>query len=117
MRLNFNGLFMRHLKQEFDKLTFKDVLLYSIGFLTLVAAFVLLFMGMLIPPSGEIHDSVLTAYGLSLLFVAAIYGISLYAYDSLASFKKSILSLLAQHNIKAEESDSNLKGGIEDANT
>lgn len=94
---------MRHLKQEFDKLTFKDVLLYGIGFLTLVASFVLLFMGMLIPPEGEIHDSVLTAYGISLLFVAAIYGISVYFVGNLTSFKKSVLKLLASHNIKTEE--------------
>ena len=52
---------MKHLKQEFDKLSFKEVMVYSIGLLTLIAAFVMLFMGMLIPPEGEIHDSVLYA--------------------------------------------------------
>ena len=33
---------MKHLKEEFDKLTFRDVMLYGIGLLTLAAAFVLL---------------------------------------------------------------------------
>ncbi len=93
---------MRHLKQEFDKLTFKDVMLYSIGILTLIAAFVLLFLGMFIPPEGEIHDSVLTAFGISLLFVAAIFGISAYFVANLTGFKKTILELLAKHNVNTE---------------
>lgn len=110
---------MKHLKQEFDKLTFRDVLLYGIGLLTLAASFELLFMGMLIPPEGEIHDSVLTAYGISLFFVAAIYGISVYFVGNLQSFKKSVLKLLASHNIKTDELDESIKPETqtEDADT
>ncbi len=93
---------MKHLKQEFDKLSFKDVMLYSIGNLTLIAAFVLLFLGMFIPPEGEIHDSVLTAFGISLLFVAAIFGISAYFVANLTGFKKTILELLSKHNVNTE---------------
>ena len=93
---------MKHLKEEFDKLTFRDVMLYGIGLLTLAAAFVLLFMGMFIPPEGEIHDSVLTAFGIALLFVAAIYGISTYFIASLTGFKKAILDLLSKNNVNTE---------------
>lgn len=100
---------MKHLKQEFDKLTFKDVLLYSIGLITLIASFVLLFMGMLIPPEGEIHDSVLTAFGLSLFFVASIYGITLYMVDSIATFKRNVMALLAKHNVNTEGLEENSK--------
>ena len=90
---------MRHLKQEFDKLSFKEAVLYGIGLLTLTAAFALLFMSMLIPPEGEIHDSVLTAYGISLLFVAAIFGISAYFVSSITGFKRAILELLEKHDV------------------
>ena len=90
---------MKHLKQEFDKLTFKEVMLHCIGLLTLGAAFMLLFMGMFIPPEGEIHDSVLTAFGISLLFVAAIYGISAYFVTSLKGFKAAVLDLLSRHHV------------------
>ncbi len=72
---------MKHLKQEFDKLSFKDTLSYTILILCLIAAFVLLFCGMFIPPEGEIHDSVLTAFGIILLFVASILGLDIrYGY-------------------------------------
>ncbi|MDE6479278.1 MAG: hypothetical protein K2L45_03335 [Muribaculaceae bacterium] len=94
---------MKHLKQEFDKLTFKEVALHTIGFLTLVAAFVLLFLGMFIPPEGEIHDSVLTAFGLSLLFVAAVYGISAYFVSSLKGFKAAVLDLLTKHDVDIDK--------------
>lgn len=101
---------MKHLKQEFDKLTFKEVALHTIGLLTLVAAFTLLFLGMFIPPEGEIHDSVLTAFGISLLFVAAVYGISAYFVSSLKGFKAAIMDLLTRHNVNIkslEENDEN----------
>lgn len=90
---------MKHLKQEFDKLTFKEMMLHAIGTLTLAASFVLLYLGMLIPPEGEIHDSVLTAFGISLLFVASIYGISAFFVSNLISFKRSILSLLEKNRV------------------
>ncbi|MDE6026675.1 MAG: hypothetical protein K2G23_01205, partial [Muribaculaceae bacterium] len=80
--------------------------------LTLAAAFTLLFMGMFIPPEGEIHDSVLTAFGISLLFVAAIYGISAYFVTSLKGFKAAVLDLLSRHNVDTkplrEETDESI---------
>ena len=101
---------MKHLKQEFDKLTFKEVALHTIGFLTLVAAFVLLFLGMFIPPEGEIHDSVLTAFGISLLFVAAVYGISAYFVSSLKGFKAAIMELLTSHNVSTKPLEEKKEG-------
>lgn len=81
---------MKHLKEEFDKLTIKDVLVYSLAIVSIVAAFVLLFLGLVIPPEGEIHDSVLTAYGLTLLFVGSLLGISMRIESELNKFKSSI---------------------------
>ena len=85
---------MKHLKAEFDKLSFKDTLMYSITMITLFAGLVLLFMGMLIPPKGEIHDSVLTAFGFILLFVAAVFGITLHYGNQLNLFKNSVMQMV-----------------------
>lgn len=85
---------MKHLKQEFDKLTFKDVLIYSLAILTLGAAFVLLFLGMYIPPEGEIHDSVLTAFGLILLFVGSLLGVSMHYANELTKFKDKAFDIM-----------------------
>lgn len=85
---------MKHLKDEFDKLSFKDTLLYSIAILSLLAGFTLLFMSMFIPPEGEIHNSVLTAFGIVLIFVGALLGINMKYESSTITFQKTILDML-----------------------
>ncbi|MDE6265178.1 MAG: hypothetical protein K2M11_08555 [Paramuribaculum sp.] len=96
---------MKHLKEEFDKLTFKEVLMYCITIMVLIAAFTLLFCGMFIPPEGEIHNSVLTAFGMVLLFAGTLLGIDIRYANQLESFKKQIVELMAQVNKK--EPDAN----------
>ncbi len=81
---------MKHLKQEFDKLTFKEVVIYVIAIITMSAGLALLFIGIFIPPEGEIHQSVLTAYGLISIFVASLLGISIHYANELEKFKANI---------------------------
>lgn len=81
---------MRHLKQEFDKLTFKEVLIYVLAVVTMGAGLSLLFIGIYIPPEGEIHQSVLTAFGLISIFVASLLGISLHYDNELEKLKNNI---------------------------
>ena len=94
---------MKHLKQEFDKLTFKEVIVYTLGVGTLIASFVLLFMSMFIAPEGEIHDSVLTAYGLSLLFVASLLGVSMHYANELTKFKNMAFEIMRNESKKQDE--------------
>lgn len=47
----------------------------SMSFIALIAGIILLFVGMLIPPAGEIHHTVLVAFGEAITFSAAILGI------------------------------------------
>ena len=89
---------MRHLKQEFDKLTFKEVLLYSITIVVLIAAFTLLFTGMFIPPEGEIHGSVLSAFGLILLFVGSILGVNMHYANQLSIFKEKAFEIMQRES-------------------
>lgn len=81
---------MKHLKQEFDKLTFKEVIIYSLAVITMLSGLTLLFIGLFIPPEGEIHQSVLTAFGLISIFVASLLGISIHYANELEKFKSNI---------------------------
>lgn len=81
---------MKHLKQEFDKLTFKEVIIYTLAVVTMLAGLVLLFFGLFIPPEGEIHGSVLTAFGSVCVFVASLLGISLHYANELDKFKNNV---------------------------
>lgn len=81
---------MKHLKQEFDKLSFKEVIIYTLAVVTMLAGLTLLFIGLFIPPEGEIHGSVLTAFGSVCIFVASLLGISLHYANELDKFKNDV---------------------------
>lgn len=81
---------MKHLKEEFDKLTFKEVIIYTLAVVTMLAGLTLLFIGLYIPPEGEIHGSVLTAFGSVCIFVASMLGISLHYANELDKFKNTV---------------------------
>lgn len=81
---------MKHLKQEFDKLTFKETLTYGLAIASLAAGFILLFAGMFLPPEGQIHESVLTAFGIILVFVGSVLGLDMHYADKTKKFMESI---------------------------
>lgn len=81
---------MKHLKQEFDKLTFKEVIIYILAVITMLSGITLLFIGLFIPPEGEIHGSVLTVFGSVCIFVASLLGISLHYANELDKFKSDV---------------------------
>ncbi|WP_290452722.1 MULTISPECIES: hypothetical protein [Muribaculaceae] len=81
---------MRHLKQEFDKLTFKEVIIYTLAVVAMMAGLTLLFIGLYIQPEGEIHGSVLTAFGSICVFVASLLGISFHYANELDNLKANI---------------------------
>lgn len=91
---------MKHLKQEFDKLTFKEAIIFSMAYVSLIAGFVLIFVGMFTAPQGEIHESVIYTYGLTLFFVGSLLGISMAFYNAHSRFKSSILDILRANNIQ-----------------
>ena len=81
---------MKHLKQEFDKLTFKEVIIYVLAVVTMFSGLTLLFLGLFIPPEGEIHGSVLTAFGSVCIFVASLLGITLHYSNELNKLKSNV---------------------------
>ncbi len=89
---------MKHLKQEFDKLTFKEVIIYTLAVVTMLAGLSLLFIGLYIPPEGEIHGSVLTAFGSICIFVASLLGISLHYANELDKFKNTVQEQLLNNS-------------------
>ena len=56
----------------------------------------MLFLGMYLPPSGQIHESVLTAFGIICVFSASLLGISMHYANELNKFKSNVNELLAE---------------------
>lgn len=81
---------MRHLKQEFDKLSFKEALVYTLAVVSILAGLTMLFLGMYIAPAGQIHESVLTAFGIICMFVGSLLSVSMHFDTKFNEFKLRI---------------------------
>lgn len=82
---------MKHLKAEFDKLTFKDLIIYTLAVVCQVAGIVAVFLGMFIEPRGEVHASILTYFGISSTFCGSLLGISAHYGAELTKFKSTVI--------------------------
>lgn len=91
---------MRHIKQEFDKLTIKELITYTLAIGCMIAATVAIFLGLFIPPKGEVHASVLTYFGISSAFCGSLLGISAHYSNELTKFKTTITEQITNASIK-----------------
>lgn len=73
----------------YHNLSKKDIWMYSIGSIVILLGWVITFIGMFLPPPGEIHSSVLLVLGQSLVFGAAIFGVTYYVKSVIGEFKTS----------------------------
>lgn len=64
------------MEQKWKDLSYKDKLSYILCVSAFVLSAVLLIIGILISPAGEIHASVITSTGMLLAFVGSVLGIS-----------------------------------------
>lgn len=87
---------MRHLKQEFDRLTIKELITYALAIGCMTAATVAIFLGLYLPPRGEVHASLLTYFGISAAFCGSLLGISAHYSNELTKFKTTITEQLNQ---------------------
>ncbi len=58
-----------------DKKT-KNIIYLVIASVMLIAGLILLYLGFYAPPKGQIHESILIAYGETLSFAGAVLGIA-----------------------------------------
>ena len=93
---------MRHVKQEFDKLTFKEVFAYGLSSICMASAIVAIFISLYMPPQGEIHSSTLTYFGLTSAFVGSLIGISAHYSNELTKFKAEVRSVIDKRELENE---------------
>ena len=75
---------------EKDKLKYKDYLTIWTCSLSFLLGWILTVVGFILPPSGEVSDSVLWILGQSLLYTGACIGISGYYSSQLKNFKAEV---------------------------
>ena len=76
--------------QSWSELSYRDKVAYSVTIGAFVAGVALSVTGLIIPPTGEIHPSVITLVGLFLSFAGALLGISHHFENELGKFKATV---------------------------
>lgn len=69
------------------QLSARDKILYSLAAGCILSANVAVYIGLLLPPKGEIHSSLLTFFGLVCAFAGTLFGISADFRSTLMSFR------------------------------
>lgn len=77
--------------KESNKLSTKDIWVYSIATGVVLIGFIITIISLFLPPPGEIHDSVLVVLGQSLLFVAMVFGVSYYVKGKVGEIQSNII--------------------------
>lgn len=79
--------------------------MYSLAIMSIVAGFTMLFLNMYLPPRGEIHESVLTAFGIILIFVGSLLGIEMHYSNKLNEFKRTVIETITAMRPDNEEKE------------
>ena len=94
---------MKHLKSEFDKLSFREFLTFMLAVVLEVSSIVCIFLSLFIDPRGEIHESVLIYYSITSASAASLLGISMYVTGRLDSMKSQVSDLFNIINEKKHQ--------------
>lgn len=68
----------------------------------LVVGTLLVIAGFIVPPTGEVHDSVLWFFGECLIYAGSIFGISIYVSGKINNIRRE-LNLPAENNDREKE--------------
>ena len=87
---------LNNIPQNWSELSFRDKVAYIVTCTSFVIGAALSIAGLIIPPMGEVHPSVITLVGLFLSFCGALLGINHHFENELEKFKNETLSSLNQ---------------------
>ena len=76
--------------QTWGELSYRDKVAYSVTIGAFVIGVALSITGMVLPPVGEVHPTVITLVGLFLSFAGALLGISHHFENELGKFKATV---------------------------
>ena len=86
--------------KNWGELSYRDKVAYSVTIGAFIIGVALSITGLIIPPTGEIHPSVITLVGLFLSFAGALLGISHHFENELGKFKASVEQKLNEKGVE-----------------
>lgn len=91
--------------KKWSELAYKDKAAYATAILSFMLGWIILFIGLFIPPMGEIDPSVLTAFGTALVYAGSIFGVAIFLKSSKAEILERTQQLIEEYYCKKEESN------------
>ena len=76
--------------KNWSELSYRDKVAYTVTIGAFIIGVALSITGMVLPPVGEVHPTVITLVGLFLSFAGALLGISHHFENELGKFKASV---------------------------
>ena len=86
--------------KNWSELSYRDKVAYSVTIGAFIIGVALSITGMVLPPVGEVHPTVITLVGLFLSFAGALLGISHHFENELGKFKASVEQKLNENRVK-----------------
>lgn len=86
--------------KNWSELSYRDKVAYTVTIGAFIIGVALSITGLIIPPTGEIHTSVITLVGLFLSFAGALLGISHHFENELGKFKASVEQKLSEKGVE-----------------
>ena len=86
--------------KNWGELSYRDKVAYTVTIGAFIIGVALSITGMVLPPVGEVHPTVITLVGLFLSFAGALLGISHHFENELGKFKASVEKKLNENRDK-----------------
>lgn len=86
--------------KNWSELTYRDKVAYTVTIGAFIIGVALSITGMVLPPLGEVHPTVITLVGLFLSFAGALLGISHHFENELGKFKATVEQKLSERGVK-----------------
>lgn len=86
--------------KNWSELSYRDKVAYTVTIGAFIIGVALSITGMILPPVGEVHPTVITLVGLFLSFAGALLGISHHFENELGKFKASVEQKLNEKGIE-----------------
>lgn len=86
--------------KNWSELSYRDKVAYTVTIGAFVIGVALSITGMVLPPVGEVHPTVITLVGLFLSFAGALLGISHHFENELGKFKASVEQKLNEKGVE-----------------
>lgn len=86
--------------KNWGELSYRDKVAYTVTIGAFIIGVALSITGMVLPPVGEVHPTVITLVGLFLSFAGALLGISHHFENELGKFKASVEEKLNEKGVE-----------------